>query len=180
MLSAAVHRRSLLLWEVLQDSPPKNNYGRTARTRFVTDCRRAKISLCVPWPNPTESNFAFSCSYINQSFARWQLMMNIFDTFPREAYVKIAFLDASIVALNSQIGNSDLKKKNQNITTTKALSYRKQIVLNIQKPWKQEEAKTKPCHFPPAPIHSGKMHGMRLYLRHNTRTQHSNQGCREK
>lgn len=38
-------------------------------------------------------------------------MMNIYNTFPWEMYVKIAFLDASITTLNSQVGNSDLKNK---------------------------------------------------------------------
>lgn len=37
--------------------------------------------------------------------------MNIYNTFPWEVHVKIAFLDASITTLNSQVGNSDLKKK---------------------------------------------------------------------
>lgn len=38
-------------------------------------------------------------------------MMNIYNTFPWEVYVKIVFLGASIVTLTSQVGNSDLKKK---------------------------------------------------------------------
>lgn len=51
-------------------------------------------------------------------------MMNIYNTFPWEVYVKIAFLDASIVTLNSQVGNSDLKKKIRKLPPPTVLSYK--------------------------------------------------------
>lgn len=79
--------------------------------KFVIDSYRVKISLCVPWPTPTGSNFPFFCYFRNQSFARWQFMMNIYNTFPWEVYVKIGHLGPSVIPLNSQVGNSNSKKK---------------------------------------------------------------------
>lgn len=121
--------------------------------KFVIDSYRVKISLCVPWPTPIGSNFAFFCSFRNQSFARWQFMMNIYNIFPWEVCVKIGHLGPSILPLNSQVGNSNSKKKIRKLPLQQFFPIKMDFFWNIQKSWKQEESITKSCYFPSSQIH---------------------------
>lgn len=70
--------------------------------------------------------------------------MNIYNTFPWEVYAKIVFLDASVIILNSQVGNSDFKKKIRKLPSRQYIPIKKWIFLNTQK---QVESETKLCHF---------------------------------
>lgn len=106
-------------------------------------------------------------------------MMNIYNTFPWEVYVKIAFLDASIVTLNSQVGNSDLKKKIRKLPPQQFFPIKMDFFKHLEA-LKARRVQTKTLPFPTCSNTFREEACASISSKYSMRMWHGSQGCREK